>query len=71
MAEDKTPTYDDIVWQLLVENRGAVPRNCDFCGLPYIKGERWPVPEQERAWSCNECSPTNQGKQSPLKNFQR
>jgi hypothetical protein len=51
--EDKKPTYDEAVWAMLVSNRGT-PTTCDFCGLPYSE-ERWPVPEEGRAWSCNEC----------------
>jgi len=39
---------------LLIAIRGGLPEKCDFCGLPYDKN-RWPVPEEAGAWSCNVC----------------
>lgn len=50
-------TYDEAVWAMLVANRGE-PKTCDFCGLPFTNG-RYPVPEEGRAWSCNECEAEN------------
>jgi hypothetical protein len=53
MTDEKT-TYEETVWRMLCANRGE-PTVCQFCGLPY-DDERYPVPEEGRAWSCNECT---------------
>lgn len=39
---------------LLISIRGGLPEKCDFCGLAY-EDNRFPIPEEAGAWSCNEC----------------
>jgi hypothetical protein len=41
-------------FDMLVANRGGFREHCDFCGNPFTR-ERYPVPEEGRAWACNEC----------------
>lgn len=46
--------YDHAAMNFLISERGGLPERCDFCARPYVDG-RYPVPEEGRAWACNEC----------------
>lgn len=46
--------YDKACFDMLAANRGGMPERRDFCQQPYTDG-RYPVPEEGRAWACNEC----------------
>ena len=40
--------------EMIAEMRGGIPDKCDFCEQPYTE-ERYPIPEEAQAWTCNEC----------------
>ena len=48
-----TEEYDRAMWGMLAANR-AEPVTCDFCRQPFTD-DRYPVPEEGRAWACSEC----------------
>lgn len=39
---------------MIAESRGGIPETCDFCERPFTE-ERYPTPEEGRAWACIEC----------------
>jgi hypothetical protein len=42
------------VFGMIVELRGGLPMNCDFCGEAIPK-DQLPVPEEGGAWACRAC----------------
>jgi len=46
--------WNNLALRMLVESRGGIPEKCDFCERPFTE-ERYPTPEEGRAWACIEC----------------
>ena len=42
------------ITDMIVELRGGIPENCDFCGKPFSE-IRQPIPEEAGEWTCSEC----------------
>jgi len=56
MTEDSitSAAYQDAALALIIEFRGGLPPNCDFCGQPFTM-QRWAIPEEAGKWACSEC----------------
>jgi hypothetical protein len=42
------------VLDMIIELRGGIPDNCDFCGQLFTE-KNYPTPEEGGEWACIEC----------------
>lgn len=48
------PETAGAAFRFLMDLRGGIPDQCDFCRQPFTEA-RYPVPEEAGEWACREC----------------